>query len=121
MSARKMVDGLVHEYAGIGSDRLFRLIDSCGGWPVGYAYVGFEHTDERRAGFTSSPRNDGWWTVVASSDEYHLWKVSPEGLQKLVDAAISAARIQRVDATKLWIRDLLEQRPTAPTKAEGST
>ena len=111
MSTRKMVEGLVHEYAGIGSDKFFRLIDSCGGWPVGYTHAGFEHTDERRAGFTNSSRNDGWWTVVATSDEYFIWKLSPEGLQKLVDAAIGAARIQRVDASKLWIRDLLEQRP----------
>jgi len=51
MSSRHMVKGLAHEYAGIRDDRFFAAIDAAGGWPLGYKFVGFEHTDERAAGF----------------------------------------------------------------------
>ena len=56
----------------------FKRIDECGGWPIGKKYVGFEHTDDRHAGFTDNVRCDGWWTTICSSDAYYLWKLSPE-------------------------------------------
>lgn len=71
----------------------FRLIDSTGGWPVGYEFVGFEHSTQRAAGFCHSCHNDGWWTVIASADDYYLWKLSRKALQRIVDAAVMAVRL----------------------------
>lgn len=109
MTERKMQPGLVHEFAGVKDGSFFALIDTTGGWPVGFKYVGFEHTDSRAAGFTNSPRGNGWWTVVASADDYYLWKLSPEAMQRIVDAAAEfSARIvrnHRADAAKLDIRN----------------
>ena len=89
--SRKMQAGLVHAYAGIGNEKFFTLIDETGGWPLGYAYVGFEHTDERAAGFCNSPGNDGWWTVVATADDYYMWKLSPEAIGRIAQAALDRA------------------------------
>jgi len=106
MSTRHMVPGLSHDYASCARPEVFlAAIDAHGGWPIGYRYAGFEHTDARAAGFTNSPHNDGWWTVVADADDYYLWKLSPSALQRIVDATVSAIRLSRVDAQKLWIKD----------------
>jgi hypothetical protein len=102
---RHMVAGLVHKYAGLKDEEFFSAIDSCGGWPLGYRYVGFEHTDSREAGFTNSHINTGWWTVVADADDYHLWKLSPRALQRITDAVVCAIRLPNVDAQKLFIRN----------------
>jgi hypothetical protein len=105
MSQRKMVLGLRHERSGLKDEEFFAHIDANGGWPLGYRYVGFVHSDGREAGFCNSPGNDGWWTVVASADDYYLWKLSPEAMQRIVDAAVSAIRLPRVDAQKLSIKN----------------
>jgi len=109
MNERQMQAGLAHKYAGMKDAEFLALIDATGGWPVGFKYVGFEHTDSRAAGFTNSPRNDGWWTVVASADDYYVWKLSPEALQRIVDAGAEfSSRIVRrhvADAAKLEIRN----------------
>lgn len=108
MSGRLMRAGLAHQWAWSGeSGTFFAAIDSSGGWPLGYKFVGFEHTDERAAGFTNSPHNDGWWTVVAGADDYYLWKLSPEALQRVADAVLNAARITPVVAANLWIKNSL--------------
>ena len=105
MSARTMRAGLAHEWQSSGdTGAFFSQIDATGGWPVGFQYVGFEHTDERAAGFTNSPHNDGWWTVVAHADDYYLWKLSDAALQRIADAAIDAIRLPRIDITKVWLR-----------------
>ena len=108
MSKRMMREGLVHEYSGLKDDVFFALIDATGGWPLGYQYVGFVHSDKREAGFCNSSFNDGWWTVIASADDYYLWKLSPQALQRIADAAVEcamdAARRIRPDASKLWIK-----------------
>lgn len=104
MSTRLMTQGLQHKWCAENSAFL-RAIDDCGGWPLGYKYVGFEHTETRDAGFCNSPHNDGWWTIVASADDYYLWKLSPEALQRVVDAAVEAIRLPRLNAAKLWIKD----------------
>ena len=105
MNDRKMIKGLVHKFAWARDyAKFFEEIDRLGGWPVGFQYVGFEHTDERAAGFTNSTTNTGWWTVLSSANDYYLWKLSPEYLQRIVDAAIHAARVTSVDASKLWIK-----------------
>lgn len=104
MGDRLMVSGLRHEWSASSADFL-QAIDASGGWPLGYKYAGFEHSNERAAGFCNSPHNDGWWTVVASSDDYYLWKLSPEALQRVVNAAMDSIRLQKPDATKLFIRD----------------
>jgi len=54
----------------------FARIDECGGWPLGKQYVGFQHSDERLAGFTDTPRSDGWWTTICHVDDYYFWKLS---------------------------------------------
>lgn len=88
-----MREGLRHKYCGTSDDEFFAAIDSSGGWPVGYKFVGFEHTSERYAGFTNSPSNGGWWTIVASADDYYLWKLSPAALQRVVEAVLNGSRI----------------------------
>lgn len=101
-----MVSGLRHDWTwSADKSKFFQHIDALGGWPVGYAYVGFEHTYERAAGFTNSARNDGRWTVVASADDYYLWKLSPAALQRVVDAAVLAVRLPTPRAGSLWIKD----------------
>ena len=105
MSKRLMRDGLAHAYAGLALDKFFQGIDDTGGWPVGYRYVGFQHSDQRAAGFTNSGQNDGWWTVIADADDYYLWKLSPAALQRVVDAAIGAVRLPIPQIGKFSIRN----------------
>lgn len=88
MTDRKMIDGLAYEFAEKKTN-LFSSIDSIGGWPVGYKYVGFVHSEKRDVGFTNSSRNDGWWTVVATSDDYYFWKISDGGKQKIRDRVLT--------------------------------
>lgn len=121
---RLMRAGLAHEWRWSGDDAaFFAQIDDTGGWPVGYKFVGFEHTAERAAGFTNSPHNDGWWTIVASADDYYLWKLSPEALQRIADSAIRAATITQVDASKAWFKNYRGHRAAiaAPTKQEDQS
>lgn len=89
MSKILMREGLAHSNFTLKDSEFFEMIDATGGWPVGYRYVGFEHTDERDAGFCNSPRNTGWWTVVADSDDYYMWKLSAAALQRIADAVVS--------------------------------
>lgn len=102
MSARHMVDGL---HYGTSGAEFFKLVDKLGGWPVGRKFAGFCHTSEREAGFCDSPHSDGWWTVIASADDYYMWKLSPEAMQRIVDAAISASRVTAVNADGLRIKN----------------
>jgi hypothetical protein len=100
---RKMIDGLCHEYAGMGDDKFFTAIDAAGGWPLGYKFVGFEHTERRAAGFCNSPYNDGYWTVIATADDYYLWKLSPAALQRIVNSVRDAISLSTVNARNLRI------------------
>lgn len=102
MNDRKMIEGLRHAYC-VDMDVFFPEIDAAGGWPVGFKFVGFEHTEKRAAGFTNSPSNDGYWTVLASADDYYLWKLSPATLQRIVNAALGAVRLPSIDASTLRI------------------
>jgi hypothetical protein len=70
----------------------FARIDETGGWPVGYDYVGFEHSDARRAGFTKAPVSHGWWTTLSHADDYYLWKVSPAGKRRFAEAIVHKVR-----------------------------
>lgn len=85
--------------------QLFKRVDETGGWPVGYQYIGFEHTDERRAGFCNSPINTGMWTVVASADDYYLSKLSPAAIQRFADAVRNSLRITEVDIERLRVNN----------------
>jgi hypothetical protein len=106
MSDRLMVKGLCHEWKwSSDNSKFFEEIDKHGGWPVGYQYIGFEHSDERAAGFTNSPHGSGWWTIIAGADDYYLWKLSPAALQRIVASAIGAVRFQPINAEALWIKD----------------
>lgn len=87
--SRLMREGLSHRYPGVPDEELLKAIDATGGWPVGYQYIGFEHTEERKAGFCLSSHNDGWWTVVMSADDYYMWKLSPAALARIAAAAIN--------------------------------
>jgi len=118
MSNRKMVEGLRHWHG--TSDEFFTAIDLHGGWPLGYRYVGFCHSDEREAGFTNSSHNDGWWTVVASSDDYYIWKLTPEAIQRIADAVTRALPPIRIDAAKLYIKDSRGYRALVSKAAEVS-
>lgn len=99
----------------MSNENFFRHIDETGGWPVGYQFVGFEHSDSRAAGFCNSRQNTGWWTVVASADDYYLWKLSPEALQKVVNAAIAAAHIAAPKAASLHIKNVMGFRAAIAT------
>jgi hypothetical protein len=103
-AGRLMVEGLHHKW-GAEDEKFLALIDELGGWPLGYRYVGFEHTDARAAGFTNSPHNSGWWTNVADSDDYYLWKLSPQATQRFADAVLDAARVTRPKVESLYIKN----------------
>lgn len=104
---RLMRDGLRHNYPGFPASSFFAAIDATGGWPLGYAYVGFAHTDGREAGFCNSLLNDGWWTILASADDYYLWKLSPEALKRITDTAVDhflgGLRVN-TDPSKMWFK-----------------
>ena len=54
-------------------------IDATGGWPVGYSHVQFYHAvkdDGRYCRFTNCGTNTGYWTTVATSDQYHWSRIS---------------------------------------------
>jgi hypothetical protein len=108
MSNRNMRAGLRHTRPGLRTEEFFRMIDETGGWPVGFTFVGFVHSDEREAGFCNSRSNTGWWTVVASSDDYYLWKLSREAVQHIADDAVKAflgaVHWTRPDVTKITFR-----------------
>lgn len=57
-------------------DAFFRQVDETGGWPLGYPFVAYHHSDKRECIFMSTQINTGWWTTVCSADEYYWWKVS---------------------------------------------
>lgn len=101
---RKMVEGLTHRW-GAKDEEFFDQIDELGGWPIGYQYVGFEHTDSRAAGFCNAPNNTGWWTILASSDDYFLWKLSPEALQRIADAVRGSIVLSRPAAHAIFIKN----------------
>lgn len=107
MTTRLMIPGLSHKYPGYKNSDFFKELDKTAGWPPGFKYVGFEHTDERAVGFCDSPHNDGWWTVFANSDDYYIWKLSPEAVEKIVTAVLNrSAGIMRnlqLDVSKLSI------------------
>lgn len=119
MSARLMVPGLAHRHPGVDDAEFFAQIDAHGGWPIGYSHVGFEHTSERSAGFCNSPSNDGWWTVLASADDYYLWKLSPVALQRIADAVVASIWVPRVDAKFLSIRNSLGRQAELAKAAEA--
>lgn len=117
MSKILMREGLAHSNFTLKDSEFFEMIDATGGWPVGYRYVGFEHTDERDAGFCNSPRNTGWWTVVADSDDYYMWKLSAAALQRIADAVVSSIRLSAVSASRISIRN---SRGYTATVAKGA-
>lgn len=101
-------DGLVYTH-GILSDDFFDLVDRTGGWPVGYQYVGIEHTKQRAAIFTNNRTNTEWWSLLYTADDYYMWKLSPEAIERIAASAIakvaeSLAEI-KLKADKLGIRD----------------
>ena len=101
-----MVKGLAHKGAARDSDaEFFKLIDATGGWPLGYKYVGFEHTDERAAGFTNSSQNTGWWTVLYTSDDYYLWKLSPEAIERIANDIFKACWVARPETKNLKFKN----------------
>ncbi|MBB3010685.1 hypothetical protein [Cupriavidus alkaliphilus] len=99
-----MRNGLRHRW-GADEQEFFALVDATGGWPVGYPYVGFAHSDSRAAGFTMQPIHHGWWTTLYSADDYYLWKLSPAALQRIADAVHERIRVPRVDAKVLTIKN----------------
>jgi hypothetical protein len=83
-----MVEGLVHKGIFTTSEQFFEAIDKAGGWPLGYRYVGFEHTEDRRAGFSNIPICHGYWTTLYNSDDYYFWKLSDEAKRKIIERIV---------------------------------
>lgn len=83
---RVTLPGLRHAYAGLKTEDFFKHIDELGGWPLAYPYVGFAHSDQREAAFTMEPRHDGWWTTLYHRDDYLMWKLSPDALDRIFEA-----------------------------------
>lgn len=106
MSAETLMrGGLNHKSMFTTDGEFFALVDATGGWPSGYRYVGFEHTESRKAGFCNSAQNTGWWTIIADVDDYYMWKLSPQALQRIANAVVSSIRLPAVSAGNLWIKN----------------
>lgn len=125
MTSRQIQNGLRHTW-GMKDEAFFAMIDATGGWPAGFRYVGFEHTDERNAGFCNSPHNDGWWTVLFDADDYYLWKLSPDALQRIIGDVVARLRqsIPEPAASTVWFRSSGRSRAVTQAKIpslEGDT
>ena len=69
---------LVHQWMS-KPEKFLAEIDKTGGWPTGYTHVSFFHDGpcgDRYCQFTTHPLHTGWWTTVATSDDYYGWKLS---------------------------------------------
>ena len=69
---------LVHQWLSKPEDFLAE-IEKTGGWPEGYTHVSFFHdgpAGDRYCQFTTYPLCTGWWTTVATADDYYYWKLS---------------------------------------------
>lgn len=75
--------GFTHSYAGMKTEKFFEHIDSLGGWPLAYPYVGFAHSEKREAAFTMEPTHSGWWTTLYHRDDYLMWKLSPAAWERI--------------------------------------
>ncbi len=88
MSNRIYREGLDYPLmAGVEANKLFEKVDATGGWPVEATQIGFDHTESRLAAFTAGEYNSGWFTIVATADDYYWWKLSDkmkEGVRKAV-------------------------------------
>lgn len=73
---------LCHRW-GSKDEEFFAEIDKCGGWPLGMRFVSFAHSEKRECIFGNTYLRTGWWTTVATSDEYYFWKVSKEFKEKI--------------------------------------
>ena len=101
-----MREGLHHKYSWSGKQELFyKHIEETGGWDESYKFIGFCHTDGREAGFTNSSNNDGWWTVLASSDDYYIWKLSDAARQRIVDGVLSRIRIPKINFSDVEVKN----------------
>lgn len=118
MSGRLMREGLAHTFRVTKDHDFFQQIDATGGWPLGYQFVGFEHTDERAAGFSNDHRNTGWWTTLYSADDYYLWKLSPQAVARFAEAVRERIYMTQVDITRLSVKGWRSHElPMAGTKA----
>ena len=77
--------GFVHANMGLKAEHFFEHIDSLGGWPLAYPYVGFAHSNEREAAFTMEPIHSGWWTTLYHRDDYLMWKLSPAAWERIFE------------------------------------
>lgn len=77
---------LVHDWL-MTDEEFFRRVDATGGWPVGYTCVSFyrDAGGDRYCKFTARPLMTGWWTTVATADDYYYWKISEEKKAEIVD------------------------------------
>jgi len=81
---------LIHTRPGMTDEDFFKAISTTGGWPEGYKYVSFYHAADypgRYCKFTMLPLHTGWWTTIASADEYYWWKLTPERKAQATDDA----------------------------------
>lgn len=61
------------------------------GWDARYKYLCFAHSDSRGMAFTNIPTNCGWWSVVFTEDDYHLFKLSARAKQVMLNNIIRNA------------------------------
>lgn len=82
-SAETKVAQRLHHVWCEDDEKFFARIDQFGGWPVGMKYVSFAHSDERECEFGNHYLRTGWWTTIATADDYYRWKLSPEAMKKI--------------------------------------
>jgi hypothetical protein len=74
---------LTHKYPGYPLGSFLLDIDNTGGWPIGFKYVSFHHSNKRSCMFGNVPLRTEWWTTICSADDYYWWKIS-EAKKKLI-------------------------------------
>ncbi len=68
---------------------LFQRIDNCGGWPPNSSFIAVHHSlqKQRPCEFMDRKIRNPWWTTIATSDDYYLWKLSDEAILKIKNEA----------------------------------
>lgn len=75
----------LYTHQGESMAAFFTKIDSLGGWPVGFPFVGRGHVLESQwpCTFSLKCRHDEWHTTMYSADDYYEWKLSSARLGTL--------------------------------------
>lgn len=80
---------LIHRWNST-TEEFLAEIEKTGGWPQGYTHVSFFHDGpdgDRYCKFTTHVLRTGWWTTVATSDDYYYWKLSDAKREEILKQA----------------------------------